>query len=105
MLVLQRPPSATVHGPGAQSEALEPAGPFAGDTAEPGVRAPAPDPQRYAALLRRRRFQHDVGRQAIEARVLRGPLAAQQRPKHDDGLLESHPSLLERDAERVVVAP
>ena len=72
--------------------------------AQSGARAPASDPQRYAAPLSRSRRELDIGGHAVGARPLRARPSLEQCPQRCDGLVKPLPALLERDAEGVVVA-
>jgi hypothetical protein len=70
--------------------------------AQSGVRAPAPDPKRDAAPLSRNWRELDIGRHAVVARPLWTRLSLEQCPQRCDGLVESLPALVERDAQGVV---
>ena len=71
------------------------------DPAQSGARAPTADPQRYGASLPGSRREFDM-RQGSRRAWTR--LSLEQRPQRCNRLVEQLPALLEREAQRIVVA-
>ena len=81
----------------------EPAVREPGNAAQAGLRAPAADPQRDAAVTPRRRCERRLGDRVEAGLPLRGGLAPEQGPQDAHGLLEPRPAFVERHPDRFVV--